>query len=53
MKRVTLVSKTDEGYIIRTKLGKKRWLTALAVPDEGTTEKDAIALAIAIANGIE
>ncbi len=53
MKRVTLVSKTDDGYLIKCKLGKKRWATILAVPEQGTTEKDAIALAIAIANGVE
>ena len=53
MKQVTLVVKTDEGYLIRCKLGKKKWVNFLAVPEPGTSEKETIALAIALSNAVQ
>lgn len=53
MKRVTLVTKTDDGYLIRCKLGKKKWANFIVVPDEGTSENSVLSLAIALADSVE
>jgi hypothetical protein len=53
MRQITFVTQTEDGYLIRRKVGKKRWTTILVEPEKETTEKDVIALAIALANSVE
>lgn len=53
MRQITFVTPTEDGYLIRRKVGKKRWTTLLVVPEKDTSEKDVIALAIALADGVE
>lgn len=48
MRKSCLIIKTDEGYVIRQKIGKKKYQNVLVVPEQGTQEDTVINLALAL-----
>lgn len=48
VRKSCLIIKTDEGYVIRQKIGKKKYQNVLVVPEQGTQEDTVINLALAL-----